>query len=129
VRRSRKAIFCLLAVLALAIGGCGGGDGSDEDEVRGVVRGYFDAFLGGDGQTACDLMSDETRQQIEDTIGDCAEALGSFAQLAPEGASAEIGEVTVDGETAAAEVDVRGNKDTIELERVDGEWLITSPAG
>ena len=53
-----KAIVGVVAVVALAAVGCGGGE-SDEDKIARVVEDFFYAQGTGDGEAACSAMTND----------------------------------------------------------------------
>jgi hypothetical protein len=54
----------VVAALAAALAGCGGGQ-SQEKEVGGVVTRFYSAIEAGDGERACDQLSQDTLEQLE----------------------------------------------------------------
>ena len=52
-----RAPAAILAVAALALGGCGGSDPeSDEDQVRKAIASYQEALAGDEPEKVCDLL-------------------------------------------------------------------------
>jgi hypothetical protein len=85
----RRAIPLALALLALLAGGCGRSD--DREEVRTVVTRFFDAVEAGDGQAACDQLSEETASALESQEQKpCREAIGSLSLEGGEPAGVEV---------------------------------------
>jgi hypothetical protein len=129
------------AVVALAVTGCGGDDGSPGGgEVDEVVADYAQAFGGGDGDRACELLTEEAREafvkRVSSVVGttDCAEAmtkLQSFAGPSITGPfeDATVENVQVDGDRATADLVADGHSEEVTLENVDGEWLLTRAPG
>src|SRR3954447_19873968 len=119
-----------LAVAALALGGCGGGP-SDADQVRSAVVAFGRATAARDYQRLCDdLLAPTLVEQVKAAGLPCEVALqkGLGAVRDPK---LTIGQVTVDGATARAEVrtTARGeqpSKDTLRLTKVGGRWRIAS---
>jgi hypothetical protein len=135
-----------------AAGGTGGGPGepsgtaagaaSPESEVEAAFRGYYDAILVRDFETACGFNAPETNDQIVSTM----EALGTTVSSCPEALektvedsataealdtiaeTAEVQEVTVTGETAtlrwSADTEDGQSTTTTPLRRIDGQWSL-----
>lgn len=118
-------------------GAATGAGGPDEEAVRAAIQGYLDAFVAKDGATACDLLTDEAEQAFLDAIQgqtDCATAFQTAADQAGDTTLqalglAEIGPITVTGDTATTTVGVLGIEQEVTLERVDGEWKVASLPG
>jgi hypothetical protein len=118
-------------------GAATGAGGPDEEAVRAAIQGYLDAFVAKDGATACDLLTDEAEQAFLDAIQgqtDCATAFQTAADQAGDTTLqalglAEIGPVTVTGDTATTSIGVLGIEQEVTLERVDGEWKVASLPG
>jgi hypothetical protein len=129
------------AVVALALAGCGGGDEAPSSgEVDDVVADYAHAFGGGDGERACELLTDEARdafvKRVSSVVGttDCAEAMAklqSFAGPTITGPfeDATVEDVEVDGDRATADLVADGHTEEVTLESVDGDWLLTRAPG
>ena len=83
----RRLVATLLAVLALAgmVAGCGD-DGSDEDEVKDAVTGFFDDVADGDGAAACAKLTAAALDQLNQAAfllqapGSCREAVESVSR-------------------------------------------------
>jgi ketosteroid isomerase-like protein len=129
-------------VAALLAAGCGGGDGSGPEE---TVRDYFEAIRQMDGEAACAELTDELRQEIEQTpaaastgrsCGDLMElALALNPALTQEDVDDLEIDVSEDGDQAEATFvnPLVEREETIDLVEQDGEWKIatleTRPGG
>jgi cold shock CspA family protein len=125
----------MACVVVVVPAGCGGGDDPERSGAEAVARDYVDAFVKGDGERACALMTDEVRGSFEartDTAG-CApafarasELLGDEQRRLLEGAEVEID--VVQGDVATGTIRVEGDLSTpVEVRRVAGRWLYATP--
>jgi hypothetical protein len=64
VASSRRLVVPLLIAGGVAMSGCGG---ADDAAVRSVATRFLDAVSAGDGAAACELLSPQTRSQLEQT--------------------------------------------------------------
>lgn len=116
--------------------------GSDEEAVRAAIQGYITAFLGGDGATACALLTPASQAKfVADANAqglpgsDCATLFGQIAAQVPEATkdlvrAATVGPVTVTGNTASGTVTVAGQQSPFTAERAaDGRWLLAEALG
>lgn len=117
--------FPLVALIAvsLALPACGGdgSDGSDEEQIREVITAFYESAEG-----VCGSISDDLLKEQFDSREDCERAA---AASEPE-RDYEIGEVSVDGDEATADVEVPGppgkeaETGTLVLQKEDGEWKV-----
>ena len=133
-----RRVTVLLAVAAVAVSGCGGGE---SDDVKAAVRGYLNAFVDGDGAKACSLMSTATRRrfvaQMKGTTKstDCAlgiEALRTQAGTALTKASIEkleFSDVKVKGKTATVKLTSGRSSSTARLQKEGGGWKVSGAPG
>jgi hypothetical protein len=130
-RLARIFIACLAALSLAAFAGCGpfGGD-SPED----VIKDFSEAVADGDGEKACDLVTDEYREQ--ELGGDqCEEQVEQGAEAASDEEldrlrDIEVSDVEEDGDKATAKVKAEGeDEDEVELEKVDGDWKLSGEGG
>ena len=124
-----------MAVMATSVlAGCGA---SDEEQAADTVRTYLEAFVDGNGQRACEQLTDAVQRRIVDGFSEgapsagitsCEQAIGAIAdqrstQLA-EPVEIKVERVTVDGDRAT--VRMRGATDDAELTKTDNAgWLIS----
>jgi hypothetical protein len=130
--RRRSIAAALVAVLAVAVGGCGGGDrprATPADGVRAAVRAYLGALARHDFAGACRRMTRAARSDLADAAGaPCAKALAAGAAEAAEDLASAQREV------AGADVRIRGAaaslgplgaaQRALRLRRVGGRWLV-----
>ena len=126
----RRAALALSAALVLA--GCGSG-ASDEEEVRSTLTEFSRATAAKDYQKLCDKLL------APSLIADLKK-IGLPCELALQQGLADVkqprlivGDVNVDGKKATAEVrtSAKGeapSSDTVELQRTDDGWRISSLA-
>jgi SmpA / OmlA family len=104
----------------------------DERQIRQLTDRFYDAFLAGDGETACSLLSEAgERQVVEDPDnagygGSCAAKLAAGAAIIKGfyGPDPEISltEVKVTGDRATGTSIFAGEAQGVTFEREDGEW-------
>jgi hypothetical protein len=95
-----------------------------------VVDQYRAAVIGGDGATACGLLADEAKADVEEGASDCATRLGAFAdQDTPEDTAAFKAmhpKAAVNGTKAVAKFETLGGDPTkIVLEKQPAGWRVT----
>ena len=121
------AIVAFVAVLS----GCGENEPTDEEQVRTTLTAFSRATAAKDYQALCDkllapsLISDLKKIGLPCEIA-LQQGLGDVRQP-----RLIVGQVTVKGKTAVAEVRTSAegeapSKDTVELERTDAGWRIAS---
>jgi hypothetical protein len=125
----RLTALLTAAVLAGSFAACGGddegGEGStttseftDEQQIQAAV----DVWYGADKTAACGILSDAA---IE-SIGGIDKCLGNAAS--PAGATkAKVTDLQIDGDTASAQVVVRGMEVPFEFVLEDDQWRVESP--
>ena len=59
---SRVLLACLLSV---TLAGCGLGGSAQTEEVAGIAERFYSAIEAEDGERACDLLSQDTLEQLE----------------------------------------------------------------
>jgi hypothetical protein len=124
----------LLAALAATVAGCGASGPSDEELVAGAVNAFGRATASKDYRGLC------TRLLAPSLIDDVAQ-IGLPCEKALAKALGDvrdphltIGAITVDGDTASAEIRTSAagqapSRDTLRLQRVRGTWRIASLGG
>ena len=113
-------------------------DETEEDRVRDVVERFIEARDEDDFQTECDLLTVPLKRQVQATSGArpgekppaCAAVLRAQAEAGGKGGgpqAQEIVDVNVSGNRARAAVEEEeGVSQSIALELVEGEWLIST---
>jgi hypothetical protein len=122
IRRAAVAVACAAAIAAAGCGGKG-----DEQSAGEAAQAYVDARNERDAAKVCGLYSEQLKQQLA-IAGSCE----AFVKEQSSGISGEAKVVSVkshgDQGTATLAVSGEGVKPvqvTIQLERQDGDWLIT----
>ena len=128
--------FAVLLIIALAV--ARGPAEFDAASPEAAVQNFFIATLESDGQ----LDSDEYREAVSATLTPRARAAcdqelrESTASRWRSDSRAELDEVTVDGTSATAKVEIRrtggdpfndwdsSSEQTLKLEQIDGVWLV-----
>ena len=128
--RFRRTAAALAAGLALvAVSGCGP-FGSDEDDVKDVVKDYAEGIADGDGGKVCDTLTEESKNQFEEVGAKCDETFSSFGGFLNDEQKDKLKdvdpEVEIDGDNATAKVDALEGTgtDELKLKKEDGDWKI-----
>ncbi len=116
-RLAARILALGLALIAVALAGCGG---SPEDDVREAVVAANDNI--DDGPKFCnDYVTDEL---IKKSFGD-VKACEAAAKDEKPAKGFEVGEVKVDGEKATVKTkDAETGNSILELVKQDGDWVI-----
>jgi hypothetical protein len=125
----RLPAVVLLAALALA--GCGDSGPTDEQQIRTTLDQFAQATAAQDYPALCQrILAPKLVDTLEQIGLPCEAALrrGFEGVKQPQ---ISVGEVSVDGDSAKAQVrsSAEGQKpsqDTVELDRVNGQWRISS---
>jgi hypothetical protein len=121
----------LLVLAACVLTGCGDDGPSDEAQIRTTLNGFQRATAERDYPALCDRILAPTLVETVERIGlPCEDALEKGFEDVRE-PRLSVGTVTVDGETARAQVRSSAagqspSDDTVELVRVDDGWRIAS---
>jgi hypothetical protein len=143
----RIALPAVLAVVMVA-SGCGEDTSpraavSPEQEVLERVTGFWDAVEAGDGEAACEAVTEPGQRLFVRWGADapsgaapetCPDAVAELSDAMAErggepvtgaGGSFSADDVSIDGEKAEVQCEYRG---AILLRRLGGEWLVRVPA-
>ena len=135
-RRRHRSLALALAGVASA-GLCAGCGQSDTDKIKDTVRNYIQAVLDDDGKGACNLLTSEAARQFVDKVkaqlktSDCATAFKTEAGTLNDDEkavyrSAVLKGVTVTGDKAVVTVQFTGASKDIALQKVGGDWKIST---
>jgi hypothetical protein len=137
-----KGVAAAVALVVVAIAGCGGGSGgpTDKQQIETVVLTYYKAFGKGDSARACTELSSVTVANLEKAGRgkDCAEILDAalkrpdYAEIAQKLQATRVTLVRVVKDKAVARVLVPGVKangalgvrTTVPLVKEHGAWKI-----
>ena len=136
---NRGAIACF-AVVALCCGwmlfGPGPSEPNQEPAVKKTVDSYVQAFAEGDGQAACDLLTEAARNAVIGMSGrigatDCPSAMQKTRQLGGSEVRSiarkiRVRKVDVNKGTARVTLRAAGQDSIAELERTEKGWKISS---
>lgn len=139
-RPRRRPWALALAVLGVAtsLAACGK---SDQDQIKDAVRNYIQAVLDDDGRAACNLLTADAAKAFVDKVkaqlktSDCATAFKTEAGTLNEEEkavyrSAVLKGVTINSDKAIVTVQFTGASKDISLQKVNGDWRIsTGPTG
>ena len=124
----------LLAVLAVAfVAGCGGDDESEGAATpEEVVADFYAATGDADPEGMCALITEEAAQAAADdeNADSCEEGVqasidaGDNTAVSDLADEIEVGEATIDGETATVPISALGSEDEVNLVQEDGEWKL-----
>ncbi len=103
--------------LSVALAGCSGAGSAQENAARQVATTFADAAQE-DPSSACGLLAPDTREELEDTSGPCAESLA-------EAGLPQAGPV-LDVEVYGLDAMVRLEDDTMFLALFDTGWRVTA---
>jgi hypothetical protein len=130
-------LTCALAAAgALAIAGCGGGQG-DKEKIESTVNDYFTAFADGDSNKVCDQLSKSTQQTLTKAskVRDCPGAITAATQrpeikrFVDQLRDAKVLSVKITGDDATARVRALGSETNVPLRKEGSDWKIESPLG
>jgi hypothetical protein len=131
-----RPLLWLVACLALAlpVGACGGGGGSDEDDVKDAVNGVYGALADEDEEQVCDSLSKQGKEQVTESGGRAGKRVTceSILRLGfvvtgdtfKDARDAKVTDVQVDGDQATATVEYKRKTGDVSLVKEDGEWKL-----
>ncbi len=127
----RRVVASLVMMLALGAAACG--SKSDEDQVKEVVGDYITAAADGNGAEACTMLTPEAKRAFTDQSNiSCEQGIEQISKTLNEDQREKAKELeldaNVDGEKATVTYDKPSGsgKNTVRLEKRDGDWLIAS---
>jgi hypothetical protein len=147
---TNASTLAAIVAAAVAVAGCGSSSKpapSEPQQVEQVLRTYLSAQTSGDGQTACSLLTEGAKRELETVVlqaakgllpsrPSCQEAVAAVkafagAKLLDALAKAQIGQIRVQGDHATAEITdgtVFGHQQ-VSLQRSGGTWKIAGVPG
>jgi hypothetical protein len=99
-----------------------------DPDVAATFQEFADAVADGDGDAACDVLSDDAAEQFAEgqQATDCEAAVEGFDEdLQDDFGDIEPDEIEVDGDRATVTGEAGDVELDLELERQDGDWQIT----
>jgi hypothetical protein len=121
----------LLVATALALAGCGSSGPGDDELVARTVASFGRATAAKDYPALCNrLLAPSLIEKVQQVGLPCTKALATALGDVSD-PRLTIGEITVDGDRASAEIRTSASgqapsSDTLRLERVRGSWRIAS---
>jgi hypothetical protein len=121
----------LVAALAVLLAGCGQSGPTDEELVRRTVLDFGRATADKDYQTLCDRILSPSLVEEVATVGLPCEVALEQGLGEVRDPRLTVGSITVDEDTARAEIETSAanqapSRDTLQLERVNGQWRVAS---
>ena len=123
-----------LTAVVLLLFGCGDDAPTDEQQVRDTLTTFAAAVEGRDYQKLCDeVFADSLLEGIQQIGLPCEVAMRTGLGEREE-TKLTVGEVTVDGTTARAQIKTSAtgeepSQDTIELTKAGGRWRVSALGG
>ena len=126
-------------MLAVLLTACG----SDADQVRDTVSGYFSAQANKDAAKSCGYLSDDLQRRFTQSeqataqaalgaavqVRTCTDAATYYFSTFTAVTAPTVGAITVNGDDATATVTATGISVTLSLHRFNGAWKITGLGG
>lgn len=150
-RAAALGVLVAVAAAGAVTAGCGSGDGDAVSTARtapaggeaaalAAVHEYVDAFVGGDGDSACELLTEESRREfveaVEAAVGtsDCGEAFTAAARQFPAELREDFGEapieiIDIDEDSAEGRATFAGRTIGLQMRVEDGEWRVANLPG
>lgn len=125
----RVAALLLAVIGGALLAGCGG---SDPDPPEQVVSDFFAATADKDGAKLCSLVTEETAQAAADQsdADSCDEGANASFEgsdsdaVVAEAEGVEVGEATIDGDSATVKVTSMDQEEEINLVKEGEEWKV-----
>jgi len=117
----------LAALAGLLIAGCGGSDAPED-----VVDEFFQATADSDAEAFCATLSEASQTQAAETedVETCEEGAekafgsGDFEAAAEMAGDVEVGEATIDGDSATVTATSGDVEEEVPLVKEDDEWKV-----
>jgi hypothetical protein len=130
-----RALLVLVALSALLLPGCGGGD--DKEDIEQTVRDFVSATNDRDADMFCgEIVSQEFLEQSTGATGDeaedeCRRQLEAIKGLEVELVAIARTEIDGDAATVRAVIETQGDAQpqTLRLEKEDGRWKLAGGGG
>lgn len=124
----------IFATLALGVTACGGSSDSPETQVKSAAKSFVQDAQDKNASALCADLTPASQKKLATLMGQggtCEAAakklisLSKPADMAKDKAKVDTGKVTITGNTAVIKLDGSGgNSNNVNLEKVDGKWLI-----
>jgi hypothetical protein len=125
---TRALTAAFVVSLALGVAACAATQ-SEEDKAKMTVEEYLKAVTSGEGDTACEMVTEATKKNIERGGRSCAETISSL-NMGP-GKSvleafkdADIENIKLNGDRGTADIKVKGLTQKTNLRKEDGTWKL-----
>jgi hypothetical protein len=142
--RTSATLTAVVVAAALAVAGCGGSSG-DEQQVKNTVTTFMSALARGDGAKACALATSAAQQhlvgQASQAGGNCQAIIATISKRLPASVkqgleSAKVKKATVKGDTATvSDKDISSSSGDLSpflgsgsttLKKENGQWKLAS---
>ncbi|MGI8511474.1 MAG: hypothetical protein ACR2NH_02490 [Solirubrobacteraceae bacterium] len=130
--RARALTAILAASVALSAAACAATQ-SEEDKAKATVEEYLKAVTDGDGDVACEKVTEATKKNIERGGRSCAETISSLSSGPAKAVlqafkDADVNNVKLNGDRGTVDIKVTGMTRQTSLRKEDGKWKLDSTA-
>jgi hypothetical protein len=125
---TRALTVALLAFLALGATACAKLQ-SDEDKAKSTVEDYLKAVTDGNGDAACQHVTEATKKNIERGGRSCGETISSLnsgpgKSVLEAFKDAKVENIKLSGDRGTADIKVKGLTQKTNLRKEDGTWKL-----
>jgi hypothetical protein len=131
-------VRCVMPAVALVLTAAGCGGAASASSPTDAVRSYNSAVADGDGARACGLLDGAARKELQDSTqgairGSCRQVIEALAAFYDDATKQRLRDAQVDshsdgdrGTATFASPVTPGQRESYQLQRVDGGWKIAS---
>ncbi|MGI8594072.1 MAG: hypothetical protein ACR2ML_06865 [Solirubrobacteraceae bacterium] len=126
--RTRALAVAVVASLALGATACSRLQ-SEEDKAKSTVEQYLKAVADGDGDVACQKVTESTKKNLERGGRSCAETISALSSGPGKSVleafkDADVENVKLDGDRGMADIKVKGLTQKTNLRKENGSWKL-----